>query len=126
MSIAEERRNQTNDVADERRSGSDRRAAARVPLPIPVDIEYPDRLGFTASLNVSPDGGFLAINPPHEEGVILNLRIQIPGKPEASKVQARTVSRVTDGEMVGNGVQFLGLDAAAGALIEELAAWQPS
>ena len=126
MTVADERRSQSSKVTAERRSGSDRRAAQRVPLPIPVDIEYPDRVGFTASLNVSTDGGFLALNPPQEEGVVLNLRIQIPGQAEPSRVQARTVSRITEGEAIGNGVQFIDLDAAAGALIEELAAWEPA
>ena len=126
MTTAPERRNQSEDVALDRRSGSERRNTARVPLPIPVDIEYPDRLSYTASLNVSTEGGFLAINPPHDEGVVLQLRLQLPGRPEVSRVQARTVSRITEGDSIGNGVQFIDLDADSGALIDELAAWEPS
>jgi len=126
MTTAPERRNLLEEVNAERRTGGERRNAPRVPLPIPVDIEYPDRLGFSASLNVSTDGGFLAINPPHEEGEVLQLRIQLPGRADVSRVQARTVSRITEGDSIGNGVQFLNLDAASGALIDELAAWEPS
>ena len=93
----------------------------------PLEVDFSGKEGEASghllfgAKDVSPGGAFLKADLLFEEGEVLSLEFQLPGRPGALRTTARVV-RVNrfpaEGEDAGMGVQFVGLSPEDLAALE--------
>ena len=111
------RRFQSDPVAEDRRGPDrrrgDRRRAARAPLDLWVEEEKGDELYFRRTGNVSLGGVYFEQTIPHALGTVVRLRFALPGETQRMiEAQAEIVNTPSVQDGLGMGLKFLSMSDA--------------